>query len=557
MEFSFREILLNGIDDMVFIVKVENQNFRYEFLNNSAMQGLGLNKSIIGLTFKEVLPKEKAEFLYKKYHEVLIKKESITYEDSYRKKEHIGEKHYAQVKLTPIFDGNSSCIRIVSVVRDITKEKAALTYVKEMVNRIAESNERYQSLFTHNPDAIVTMDKKGFITDGNAMVSNITGFEKMEILGKSFKDFIYGDKTPLKKAINETLTGMPTSGEYLLKNKIGDLITISLKIVPLILEKEVIGLYGIFKDITEVTKNIERLEESEKRFRIISENAQDLITLVNSDGKIIYVSPSYNTLLGYSHKEYIEKHLHHNVHPEDLEKINETIKYSIKNGVPFQMEFRQHSNTVKEWIWCESIGKPVFNNKNKFQHLVILTRDITLRKEFESKLMHFAYHDSLTGLPNRLLFSEKFKIAKSQFLQNNDGLAIMILDIDRFKYINDTYGHDVGDSAIKEFGFRIRENVRDLDTVARLGGDEFIILLPKINNEQDALEIAKNIKEAMKMPWQINGETLAVTTSIGIAIAPFSGNFTKYSLMKKADIALYEAKADGRNTYKLYSDHKI
>ncbi|MFC7686961.1 PAS domain S-box protein [Ureibacillus sp. GCM10028918] len=554
MEFSFREILMDGIDDMVFIVKVENQNFRYEFINRSALQNLGINKNVTGLTFSDLFPKDMARFLTKKYQEVVLKGEIITYEDSYEKIENLEEKkHYAQVKLTPIFDESGSCIRIVSVVRDITEEKAALSFVKEMVDKIAESNERYQSLFTHNPDGILTFDKKGFITNGNLVVESIIGFQLMELIGKSFKDLIYGHKTLLKTSIIKTSAGITTSGEYLLKNKDGDILTINLKIVPLILEGEVIGLFGIFKDITEMKKNMEQLEQSEKRFRIIAENAHDLITLVNKKGEITYVSPSYKIILGYDHKEYVGKHFIHNIHPDDSGKVLEIFGKTIQSGEPFKIEFRQ-KNSKEEILWFESIGKPVFNHKNKFQYLVVLTRDITLRKEYESNLKYFAYHDSLTNLPNRLLFNEKFHIAKEYYLENNDGLAIITLDIDHFKMINDIYGHDIGDMVIKEFGRRIKQSVRDSDTVARLGGDEFIILLPSIQNAENAIRLAEKVKKEMQHPWEINGVVLSVTTSMGVALASISDSFTKSSLMKEADIALYKAKACGRNTFILYDN---
>ncbi|MDI7743570.1 sensor domain-containing diguanylate cyclase [Lysinibacillus fusiformis] len=551
MEFSFREILMDGIDDMVFIVKVENQRFKYEFINRIALQNLGLNKNIHGLSFSDLFPNDIADFLSKKYQEVLLKGESITYEDSYKKNGNLEEKHYSQVKLTPIFDENGSCIRIVSVVRDITKEKAALSYVKEMVNKIAESNERYQSLFTHNPDGILTFDKKGFITNGNLVIENIVGYQVMELIGKSFKDLIYGDKTLLKKSINKASEGTTTIGEFLLENKDGDILTINLKLVPLILEDNVIGLFGILKDITEMKKTIEHLEESEKRFRIIAENAHDLITLVNKKGEITYVSPSYKNILGYDHKEYVGKPFIHNIHPDDLARLMENFGRTIQSSEPFQCEFRQ-KNSKEELLWFEAIGKPVFNPQNKFQYLVVLTRDITLRKKYESNLKHFAYYDSLTNLPNRILFNEKFKIAKEHFLNNNDGLAIIILDIDHFKRINDMYGHDVGDMVIKEFGRRIKQSVRDSDTVARIGGDEFTILLPRIQNAENAINFAERIQKNMQYPWEINGEVLNVTTSMGIALASISDSFTKSSLMKKADIALYQAKESGRNSFELY-----
>lgn len=248
MELSFREVLMNEIDDMVFIVNVENNDFKYEFLNKSAMRSIGINKNIIGLTFGDVLTEERAEFLYKKCREVLLKRVCVTYEDSYKKNRQNWEKYYSQAKLIPIFDESGLCIRIVSIVKDITKEKVANIHSKDMLKKIAESNERYQSLFNHNSDAIVTLDKKGFIINGNHAVETITGFKAVELVGKSFNDLITGDKSLIKKSINTAMNGITISGEHLLKCRNDTIIKISLKLIPLLVEGDVIELFGIFKE---------------------------------------------------------------------------------------------------------------------------------------------------------------------------------------------------------------------------------------------------------------------------------------------------------------------
>lgn len=548
----YKEVLMNGIRDMIFIVKVVNDDFHFQFINTAAMERLGFSSHMIGSRIMDIEPKEKAEFLYKQYRKVAISQNTYNYVDIY---EENGQKYYAETVLSPCLDENGAVNRIIAVVRDITQERNALSNAMKMISSLAESNERYHSLFFHNTDGIFILNKTGYITDGNEASENITGYKIKELFGKSLKELVDTEDTgKFDDLINEAVKGINNSGNFIFKNKNGEPVNIMFKVIPLFIDAKIIGLYGILKDITEQIQSINKLEESEKRFRIIAENAHDLITLINKDGEIMYVSPSYKNILGYHHQEYLRKSFLHNVHSDDQERYVEVVQNSIKSGEPFTIQFRQ-KNAEGDMLWCESIGNPVFNHKNTLQHLVVLTRDITLRMEYESRLKYFAYHDTLTELPNRLLFKEQFAFAKEQFLTNNIDLALIILDIDYFKLINDTYGHDTGDAVIKEFGSRIKASIRDHDVVARLGGDEFVILLSNIQSANNALEIAERIKHTIQQPWELNNHKLTVTTSMGIAMASSHLNFTESNLMKKADIALYHAKESGRNCYKLYNDN--
>lgn len=156
--------------------------------------------------------------------------------------------------------------------------------------------------------------------------------------------------------------------------------------------------------------------------------------------------------------------------------------------------------------------------------MVVLTRDVRIQKEYESKLEHFALHDPLTGLPNRRLFNEQLIQALEDAKESKDELAVIMMDIDHFKHINDEMGHDIG--------------------------DEFAIILPAIGSVNNAESIAKEIQQSIKRPWNMNGKSLKVTTSMGIAMNPSEGA-TSFSMLKNADIALYEAKNAGRSSYKL------
>lgn len=229
--------------------------------------------------------------------------------------------------------------------------------------------------------------------------------------------------------------------------------------------------------------------------------------------------------------------------------MNEVVLQSINKAEPFTIQFKQYNHN-NQFIWSEAHGTPVFDNHNHFQHMVVLTRDINLNKEYETKLKHFALHDSLTGLPNRRLFKSRLTSVLKEYQENRDGLAVIMMDIDHFKSINDTMGHDIGDMVIEEFGKRVSEEIRENDMVARLGGDEFIILLPNIESVDDAVLIAENIQVAMGKPWHLENIVMKVTASMGIAMAPLQ-DATVFSMLKTADLALYEAKDMGRNSYRI------
>lgn len=548
MKMSFDKVVIDGISDMVFVMRVENgTEFVYDFLNRSAMEKTGLT-NVIGCKIRDIYPPERADFLCNQYMEVVIKREKTIFEDAYISE--AGERFFSEITLNPILNAEGVCHSIIAIVKDSTLEKRALMEVQETLDKLSESNEYYQSLFLHNTDGILLFNLNGIIIKSNKAIEEILGYSTLELIGKSFEEIVGEDAETLDHFVLQAVSGNTNAIQTVIQHKSGTIVDISFKIVPLIVKEKVIGIYGILRDITALIKAAEKLEKSEKRFRIMAENAHDLITLINHEGNITYVSPSYERVLGYSQTDFIGKDLFHNIRSEDVEALKEKIENSIQTGESFNVIFRQYTNNG-ELLWFESNGRPVFDHNGQFEYLVVQTRDINLRKEYESKLKYFAYHDSLTGLPNRMLFNEEFMVAKENFQKSKDGLALIMLDIDCFKLINDTFGHDVGDLVIKEFSQRIRKTIRDVDIVARLGGDEFVILLTGFQSNNEVAQIAENILDAMQDTWEIDNESLTVTTSMGIAIVQ-AEEFSRHSLIKCADLALYEAKESGRNSYRFY-----
>ena len=202
------------------------------------------------------------------------------------------------------------------------------------------------------------------------------------------------------------------------------------------------------------------------------------------------------------------------------------------------------------WFLCRAI--PIRNEQGKVVRWFGTNTDITERRQMEEEVRHLAQHDALTGLPNRRLFNEIIKLELAQARRNNGKLAILFLDLDRFKEINDTLGHETGDELLKQTAVRLRSVIRTSDTVARIGGDEFNVLIPDMSCPEYAVEVAQKILNEIRRPFAVNGHELTVSTSLGISVYPDDGEEID-TLMRYADIAMYYAKEHGRNMYQFYN----
>ncbi|MBI5903355.1 MAG: diguanylate cyclase, partial [Deltaproteobacteria bacterium] len=298
----------------------------------------------------------------------------------------------------------------------------------------------------------------------------------------------------------------------------------------------------------------EELLESEEKFRKISSSAQDAIVMMDSEGDITYWNPASERIFGYSNEEAIGKDLHalivppaqQNAFNEGFDRfkktgegpvLGKTLELSAlgRNGTEFPVEVSISAVPIKgRW------------------HSIGIIRDITERKRFEETIVRMAYHDHLTGLPNRLLLNDRLEQALAIGHRHNSLVAVLFIDIDRFKVINDTLGHAVGDELIKAAAERLRKRLRGSDTVARLGGDEFTVLLQDVNGIEGVSKAAENIFSLFKEPFNIKGHELFLTVSIGISVYPDDGA-DRETLLKNADIAMYLAKDEGRNAYRFYT----
>jgi diguanylate cyclase (GGDEF)-like protein/PAS domain S-box-containing protein len=239
-------------------------------------------------------------------------------------------------------------------------------------------------------------------------------------------------------------------------------------------------------------------------------------------------------------------------HPDDRKLSEELLKRHFSGHLDhYECETRMRHKDG-HWVWVLDRGRVATWTKDGKPLLMFGThQDITQRKQAEEHILHVAQHDVLTGLPNRFLLDDRLQQALAAARRDRGRLALMFMDMDKFKPINDTYGHDIGDLLLKEAAGRVEECCRASDTVARIGGDEFIVLLPEIEQDGDAMVVAEKMRRALGMPFEIEGLILQVSLSIGIAIYPEHGNNVA-ELSKHADIAMYRAKQAGRDNVQLY-----
>ncbi|PKR76888.1 hypothetical protein CEY16_13850 [Halalkalibacillus sediminis] len=544
-----KSVFMHGIEDMVFVMRVEGSDtFVYDFLNNSAKEKTHFTDDVIGKDMRDVIQGSSLPFLLEKYAFVVANKHTVTFEDSFhspKSKDYVNE-----TRLNPLFNENGECTHVVAVTRDITELKEAEKARNESKRILEHSKQRYKSLFENNTDSIFSVDKQGILQEVNLAFEKLSGYTKEELIGRSTFDILH--ESLQRKSLRNflrTLKGEPQSFEASISNKKGARFDLMVITTPIIIKGEIVGIYVVVKNISEQRHAQRILKESEERFRLIAESSHDLITLLDHDGNIIYASPSYRQVVGFSPEQYIGHSLLYNVHSEDHKNIMDGFITSINESSLISLEYRaKHSS--KGWNWFEMNGRPIFDEEGGFLHMVVVSRDVTHRKQYEDKLKLFAYHDPLTDLPNRRLFQTHLTDAMNDYHQNGHKFAILMLDLDNFKAINDHKGHDFGDDVIREFSHRIKKCLRGNDTVARLGGDEFIAIVHHIESKQDVIEIVERMREQLNHTWEVRGEEVELTTSVGITM-PNTEDITPEALMKQVDDALYRAKGAGKNTYQV------
>lgn len=317
-------------------------------------------------------------------------------------------------------------------------------------------------------------------------------------------------------------------------------------------------IYTIYQHL-QLQRVRRQLRARDELFELITENAADMIAVVDHRGSRVYNSPAYQKILGYSADELTSGPPLDQIHPEDRERISKAAEKARTTGRGERLEYRmRHKDGT--WRVLESTASPIRNDAGEFRGLVIVNRDITERKRAEEMLEHSAFHDRLTNLPNRALFTDRLQHALMRTRRHTDfKFAVLFIDIDEFKIINDSLGHCSGDGMLVQVANRLTASFRDTDTLARsgtsvweveeglarFGGDEFTVLLEDMRNPSDAVRVAERIQAKLAVPFQVEGHKLVISASIGI-VSSSSSYAGAEEILRDAEIAMYRAKEGGK-----------
>ncbi len=307
---------------------------------------------------------------------------------------------------------------------------------------------------------------------------------------------------------------------------------------------------GLLKSVASLLQVDGEIREREERFRALVQNSFDIITIHNSDGVTTYESPAASRILGYPSGSMIGKTPFQAVHPGDVERAREAFATLTSSSAPVFIELR-YRHADGSWIWLETVGKNLLDHPG-VAGVVLTSRDVTERKHAEERAQFLANYDLLTGLPNRTLMHDRISQAVAYAKRTRERIALLHVDVDRFKMINDSLGHEVGDAILKAAADRIKRCTREADTVARIGGDEFTILIPDAAQLRSVTACAAKILSEMSQPFPETREDVFVSASIGVSMFPDDAK-SPDELIKHSDAAMHSAKTLGRNNYQFFT----
>ncbi len=305
------------------------------------------------------------------------------------------------------------------------------------------------------------------------------------------------------------------------------------------------------RHLEERIDTLHRTQEELRLYATVFTNAAEGMAITDAASRIIAINPAFTRITGYAPGDIVgQRPSKLNSGRQDREFYREMWQTLASRG-QWQGEIwnQRHDGTAfPEWLSITAVR----DTKGVTTHYIGIFSDMTERKEAEARIHHLSHHDALTSLPNRLLLQGRLNRAILQARNRDRHVAVLLLDLDRFKTINETLGHEAGDALLVQVTQRCLGAVRDTDTVARQGGDEFVILLPELAHAQDAAQVARKILSALTQPFQLGPHALTVTGSIGIALYPGDGQ-NDSALLRNADTAMYRAKGEGRNCFQFYS----
>jgi diguanylate cyclase (GGDEF)-like protein/PAS domain S-box-containing protein len=409
------------------------------------------------------------------------------------------------------------------------------------------SAESFSSLFEGSAEAMVINDN-GILVAVNGAYLDLIGYERHEVIGQPSVRFVATDDQTT--VVTNMQSGLERAYEAGVRRRDGSTVPVEVLGRAIVYRNRVMRL-STMRDITERRRAQAELHRREQEFRTLTENSPDIVTRFDRDARYVYVNPAIVGATGRQPDDFIGKTLAESGIGRDLAASWTTAVATVfATGELQELEFQYMAPTGIRAYHARLA--PQFAPNGEVEYVLAVTREVTMQYRIAEDLRRQSLHDPLTGLPNRTLFNDRLTTALARAARRAGSVAVLFIDLDRFKQINDTYGHEIGDEFLVAVSRRLGLRLRDEDTLARLGGDEFAVVLPVVNEIAEASEAAGRLLRALDTPLYIQGLTLQANASIGIALSTVE-TADAAGLLREADAALYTAKAAGRGQFALFA----
>jgi diguanylate cyclase (GGDEF)-like protein/PAS domain S-box-containing protein len=419
---------------------------------------------------------------------------------------------------------------------------------------LRESEERFRGAFAHAAFGMALVSPEGRILQVNPSLCRLSGYSEQDLLGRDSQDFTHPDDREASYALLADLIKGNREYGWLEKryiHKDGHVLWAVLSIA-VIRDDRGKPLYFVsqMQDITDRKLAEEALRESRAKLSTILQNTPAAIYLLDADGRFNHVNPRFEELFGIPGDRAVGRSVH-DLFPPDVADSFAVHNRQVMEGRT-SLEFEEMIPRPDGIHTYASVKSPLIDAAGRSYAVVGISTDITERKKMMDEIRHLANHDALTGLPNRRFFLDIIEFEVAQARRNKKKLAILFLDLDRFKEVNDILGHEAGDELLKKVAARLKATIRASDTIVRMGGDEFNFILSDIAHPVDSTVTIRKIMESFRRPFLVAGQELHMTASIGVSIYPDDSKEIG-TLFRYADIALYESKNLGKNAFYFYN----
>ena len=469
-------------------------------------------------------------------------KNRTPYEITHRLRMPDGRTKYVHERCVHYYDEQGAPLRSVGTVQDVSERVLA-------EQALRQSEARLRIIYDASPVIIsVSRLEDGRFLEVNPAFLRTGGWTREEVIGRTSFDLgVWVDPRDRQKIVESVRThGTVRDLEISFRMKSGEVrqLLCSLELIQL---EQGDFLLLVAQDITERKQAQTQMQKLSHAL----EQTADVVQIADRNGAIEYVNATFERVTGYTSAEAVGRKTNLLKSGRQSPGFYDNLWKTILAGNVFSDVFinRRKDGSL---YYEEKTITPLKDDDGRITHFVATGKDISERIQTQERLAYMAQHDPLTDLPNRALLLDRLKQSLAGARWRERRAAVLFVDLDRFKTINDTLGHEVGDRLLRQLAERFQRSVRDGDTVARFGGDEFVILLDDVASEEDVSGVAQKVLQALAPPFQVDHQTLYVTASIGVSLFPNDGEDAS-TLLKNADIAMYRAKELGKNTYQYYS----